>query len=1189
MGQVQSRPPSELAVPPPSPTSGGAGSRLKRVFGSRKKKSEDISPNALVTTVAPVPIGMGKSRSVMTPASSTASSTSAPKLPQQPSVSAGPGYPISPFTRYVPAGHSSAPPSKPLPESHLPGAIINPPPPSDQRTSVVATTPGVTTALSGSENAEDVANARRRPKKKDSDYEVMKEDWRKSDSTMTSYNTARPRSRASGGTRTPRPVSMAESLQSTNTVVPTGRRLSALLTEAEFIMTEEGLSRSATSLTRKTSPSGPSKTRKRQSISLSFTSPLPSNQPAPSAPSSEGHSSGRPAFHHRPSGEVATLSRNAASGVFGLSRNGDPQSTNNIRGNFVALSAVASPPHSFPHQPPPSPTQHHGSLRQTAITVTSGLAPAAGFAMGFGKRAVERMGRAFGNLGSGHNTSGHSSSSSSISGMDDFGRSGSNLSLASHSSQSHAGRGKQRRTPNAPSGAWSVNTLSSSSTGHTDTESVYTGPTLGTRLREPMRNSAGVFVIGGLVFGRDLKSCVRDTAIDAIRLATPTSNSSQLVSTVLHERRLPALVVRCAEHMMKWGLEEEGLFRISGRATHVAKLRSEFDNGADFDLSECAPSDLDPHAVASIFKTYLRELPEPILTHALNRYFEVAMLAETNVRKSIEEQAAPPRSISGKGPSLPSGPHDAHSLRKPPSLSTLALPNFSGMRPPSQGLLNAFASLLARLPQENRDLLRTVIDLINFVAQRKDIRMPLSNLTLVLCPTLNMSPPILRVLCEAEGIWNGPPEGWEDINNLDLKCDNPDPVPEGKPTGSKLEQNLTSEPPGDPNHQSSPVEPATGARGPRVERQAPSGAPDDDAHEDKNRVASSLDDGVSYHSAGDSRPSTPAWGKDSSLDPWLPPALTSSSDSLTTPSTSSEAPSIPQVIAPTPVNMYFAKENILAGVIPDFVRTSPQPVDHVPVTFPRSETAPGTPHRRSTNLPSLTLLSSEPSSQSLKPTRAKRPSLTALFSKRSVSSLRSSRLFSSSSSSSPYFDARDSPSRSSPASPRTPASISPMISAPSLLMQRSSSSLPPLLNTSIDSSSLCLAVGLGPDESDELEADDSNTESCALALEESSSGPQEEEDSLPSSHTSPTTPVTSEFGDKSKPAMLTFSSQPEPLQPQLSDESFVSVSSASSYRRLSLWRGGTGDGTLQDDWARNVLNDLGWSPTAVEHSMTGKA
>jgi len=29
--------------------------------------------------------------------------------------------------------------------------------------------------------------------------------------------------------------------------------------------------------------------------------------------------------------------------------------------------------------------------------------------------------------------------------------------------------------------------------------------------------------------------------------------------------------------------------------------------GADFDIAQCNPAQLDPHAVASIFKAYLRE------------------------------------------------------------------------------------------------------------------------------------------------------------------------------------------------------------------------------------------------------------------------------------------------------------------------------------------------------------------------------------------------------------------------------------------------------------------------------------------------------------------------------------------------------------------------------------------------------
>lgn len=1182
MGQISSRPQFQHPVPPPSPTipmaSGSAGSRLKRVFGGRRKKSEDMLPN-VVPTLAPVPMGIGKSRSVMTPASSTSSPPSAPKLPHQPTVSAGPSYHTSPFVRHVLPEYLSITSSKPSAGS--PQASLTPNPPS-------------------SPDQEDVGIVIRRPKKRDSDHDVMKEDWRKSDSTTTSYYTVRPRSVASGGTRTPRPVSMAESLRSTNTVVPTGKRLSALLTEAEFIMTEEDVSHSGvTPLSRKTSPSGSSKTCKRHSISLSFASPLPSNQVATPAPSSEGHSS-QLGFKHRPSGDMATLSKTAASGIIGPSHNDNSQSTgSHIKGNLAAWTSATTPPpttRAVPQQLPSSPSQH-GSLRQTAISMTSGLAPAAGFAMGFGKRAVERMGRAFGSIGSSHSSSGHSSSSSSIAGTDDFGRSASNLSLASHASQTQPNKGKPRRTPNAPSGAWSVNTVSSTSTGQTDPDSFsFNGPMLGTCLRGPMRNRSGSPVAGGLVFGRDLKTCADGTAIDAVRLAPPTSDSSHTASPVLHERRLPALVFRCAQHLMKWGVEEEGLFRVSGRATHVAKLRSEFDTGADFDMLECAPSDLDPHAVASIFKTYLRELPEPILTHALNPYFEAAMLTETNVRKSIEEQEAPMRKMGGKGPSLPTGSLDGP-LRKAPSLSTLALPNFSSMRPPSQPLLDAFASLLARLPRENRDLLRTVIDVINFVAQRKEIRMPLSNLTLVLCPTLNMSPPIFRALCEAEGIWNGPSDDWVDDNtNLDIEGDIPDAL-DSQSIDNGSEQDLTAESSlsqGDPSDHNFAIEQAAGTWDTRAEGQVSGGGTQDasDIHGD-DKETRPLDDRASYLSASDSRPSTPAWGKGSLLDSWPPPPLTSSSDSLTTPSMSSEGPSIPQVAAPTPLSTYHnAKENLVSAIIPDFVRTSPVPssqlVVHAPVTFPRTETAPGTPSssQHSSHLPSLSVPPLESGSPSQRPKRMKRPSLTALFSKKSISSLRSSRLFSSSSSSSPYFDARDSPSRSTPASPRTPGSISPsIISVPSLLPRRSSSSLPPLLNTRIDSSSLSLAIGLEEDQPEEIEL--TSSDSCVDTYRESSPIPWDTDAPLQPLSTSLITPVTTQFRNTPELPKLPMT-QPEPLQPQLSDDSFVSVESAASYHRLSLWEDVAGDSAVQDDWARDVLNDLGWSPTTVEHSVTGK-
>ena len=566
------------------------------------------------------------------------------------------------------------------------------------------------------------------------------------------------------------------------------------------------------------------------------------------------------------------------------------------------------------------------------------------------------------------------------------------------------------------------------------------------------------------------------------------------------------------------------------------------------------------------------------------------MLTETNARKSLEVQEAPVRKIGGKGPTLPSGPRDG-SLRKAPSLSTLALPNFSGMRPPSQPLLNTFASLLARLPRENRDLLRTVIDVISFVVQRKEIRMPLSNLTLVLCPTLNMSPPIFRVLCEAEGIWNGPPADWvDDSANLDMIGDTVD-APDCQPIDDGSEQDSPTEPSLPQGDQSLVKEQAAGAWDALKGRHVSGDGTQDDIDEDSKEMKPALDDRASYLSATDSRPSTPAWGKGSLLDSWSPPALTSSSDSLTTPSMSSEGPSIPRVTAATSLDTnHNAKEKPLPAIIPDFVRTSPvlssQPVTHPPVIFPRTETAPGTPSssQHSFNLPSLSALPLEPSSSSQRPKKMKRPSLTALFSKKSISSLRSSRLFSTSSSSSPYYDAQDSPSRSTPASPRTAGSISPsIISAPSLVPRRSSSSLPPLLNTQIDASSLSLAVGLEEDQQQEAEL--TSSDACADTSGESS--PNTDAPLQPSS-TSPITPVTTQFRTTSELAKSPMT-QPEPLQPQLSDDSFVSVASAASCHRLSLWEDVTGDIALKDDWARDVLNDFGWSPTAVEHSMTGKA
>jgi len=46
---------------------------------------------------------------------------------------------------------------------------------------------------------------------------------------------------------------------------------------------------------------------------------------------------------------------------------------------------------------------------------------------------------------------------------------------------------------------------------------------------------------------------------------------------------------------------------VNGRPAHASKLRAEFDTGVDYDMTDCGPGDIDPHAVASVFRAFLRE------------------------------------------------------------------------------------------------------------------------------------------------------------------------------------------------------------------------------------------------------------------------------------------------------------------------------------------------------------------------------------------------------------------------------------------------------------------------------------------------------------------------------------------------------------------------------------------------------
>lgn len=57
-------------------------------------------------------------------------------------------------------------------------------------------------------------------------------------------------------------------------------------------------------------------------------------------------------------------------------------------------------------------------------------------------------------------------------------------------------------------------------------------------------------------------------------------------------------------------IDTEGIFRRSGNRTRVNELRDKINAGFDVIFDE-----EDPHVVASLMKTFLRELEEPLLTY----------------------------------------------------------------------------------------------------------------------------------------------------------------------------------------------------------------------------------------------------------------------------------------------------------------------------------------------------------------------------------------------------------------------------------------------------------------------------------------------------------------------------------------------------------------------------------------------
>lgn len=170
---------------------------------------------------------------------------------------------------------------------------------------------------------------------------------------------------------------------------------------------------------------------------------------------------------------------------------------------------------------------------------------------------------------------------------------------------------------------------------------------------------------------------------------------------------LPAVVYRCIEYLdSKDAANEEGIFRLSGSNVVIRQLRERFNVEGDVNLVKDEQY-YDIHAVASLLKLYLRELPSTILTRELHLEF----LAVTEL-------------------------------------------------PDVQAKIHALNGLVHRLPRVNKSLLQYLAGfLINIVNHSDTNKMTVRNVGIVFSPTLNIPAPVFALfLQQFEPIFDADPE-----------------------------------------------------------------------------------------------------------------------------------------------------------------------------------------------------------------------------------------------------------------------------------------------------------------------------------------------------------------------------------------------------------------------------------------------
>ncbi|XP_044724822.1 rhoGAP domain-containing protein [Hirsutella rhossiliensis] len=190
----------------------------------------------------------------------------------------------------------------------------------------------------------------------------------------------------------------------------------------------------------------------------------------------------------------------------------------------------------------------------------------------------------------------------------------------------------------------------------------------------------------------------------------PLGEAVRFCSPVDVDVPLPCVVYRCVEYLdKKNGIHEEGIFRLSGSNVVIKQLRERFNTECDVNLLT-DDQYYDIHAVASLLKLYLRELPTTILTRELQREF----LMSTEIPDRAEKIAA-------------------------------------------------LKELATMLPQINATLLKYLISFLIKIIHNADVnKMNVRNVGIVFSPTLNIPAPVFALFLQHyQEIFGIDPERYE--------------------------------------------------------------------------------------------------------------------------------------------------------------------------------------------------------------------------------------------------------------------------------------------------------------------------------------------------------------------------------------------------------------------------------------------